>query len=292
MLFFLWRAKQVRAQWKQLLLGGFTILPGGLWIVRNLVSQGLIFSPDSYILSGWSIASNLANPYFYKFIPQHLYIVLGIIILAALVSVFKRSLRFNVISAFVLLVTFAFTPASAFFGSTQEPAQIAWRFAMALLAYILLLFIAILEPLIVNIYRWIANTNFVSILLALFILAFGSWCVWSQHDLLETHPEKAIVLHDQYRQSVGVDGYYSAYDYVQKNVRNSVVIIENGMPYYLFDPGFTNSITRSRPPDYFVWLQTQWIDAGGYPDSLNQPEWTNTWLLVYEDTQGRVYKRK
>jgi hypothetical protein len=292
MLFFLWRSRQLRAYRKQLLLGGFVILPGGFWIVRNLVAQGMLFSPGTLHLSAWSIASNLTNPYFFEYIPQHLYIVLGIIVLAALISVFKRSLRIDVIIVLVLLITFALTPASAFFGSTQERAQIAWRFALALLAYILLLLMALFEPVILPVYRWIARTNFVAIPLALFVLAFGSWCVWSQRDLLATYPKNEIVLHDQYRQSVGVDGYYSVYDYVQKNVRNSVVIIENGLPYYLYDPGFTNSVTRSRPADYIVYLQTPWINEGGYPETLDQPEWSQTWLLVYEDTQGRVYKRR
>jgi hypothetical protein len=292
MLFFLWRSRQLRNYWKQLLLGGFIILPGGLWAVRNLVAQGMIISPGSMHLSAWSIASNLTNPNFYKYIPQHLYIVLAIILLTALVSIFKRSLRFDVIAAFILLVTFALTPASAFFGSTEEPAQIAWRFALALLAYILLLLLALFEPLILLVYRWIARTNLVAIPLALLVLIFGIWCVWSQRDLMSTYPKNEIVLHDQYNHSVGVDGYYSAYDYVQKNVRNSIVIIENGLPFYLYDPGFTNSVTRSLPPDYIVYLQTAWIDKGGYPASLNQPEWSQKWLLVYEDSQGRVYKRK
>ncbi|MBO9369269.1 MAG: hypothetical protein J7555_11075 [Chloroflexi bacterium] len=292
MLFFLWRSRKLQAHRKQLLLSGFVILPGGLWIIRNLVVQGLLFSPGSMRLSTQSIASNLTNPYFYKYIPSHLYIVLAIIVLAALVSVFKRSLRYDVIVVLVLLITFALTPASAFSGSTQERAQIAWRFAMALLAYILVLLMALFEPVILPVYRWIARKNFVAIPLALLVLAFGSWCVWSQRDLLATYPENEIVLHDQYRQSVGVDGYHSAYDYVQKNVRNSVVIIENGLPYYLYDPEFTNSVTRSRPADYIVYLRTSWINEGGYPETLNQPEWSQTWLLVYEDAEGRVYKRR
>jgi hypothetical protein len=71
-----------------------------------------------------------------------------------------------------------------------------------------------------------------------------------------------------------------------------VVIIENGLPYYLNDAGFTNSVTRSRPADYIVFLKTAWINKGGYPGKLKQPAWAQTWNLVYEDTQGRVYQRK
>lgn len=291
-LFFLWRSRQLRTYWKQLLWSGFIISPGGLWIIRNLVAQGLLFDPASMHLSAWSIASNLTNPFFYEYIPQHLYIVLAIIVLTALVSVFKRSLRFDVFIVLVLLLTFAFTPATAFFGSTEERTQIAWRFALALLAYILLLLLILLEPAILPVYRWVTHKNVVAIPVALFVLTFGSWCVWSQRDLLETYPENEIVLHDPFRQSVGVDGYHSAYDYVQKNLRNSVVIIENGLPYYLYDPEFTNSVTRSRPADYVVYLQDPWTAEGGYPETLDQPEFSQTWLLVYEDAEGRLYQRR
>jgi hypothetical protein len=131
-----------------------------------------------------------------------------------------------------------------------------------------------------------------SIPLALFVLLFGGWCIWSQRDLLAAHPEVAIVLRDQYPQAVGISGYYSAYDYVQKNVHNSVVIIENGLPYYLYDRDFTNSITRTRPADYIVYLQTPWLGYGGYPAILDQPAWSQVWALVYQDSEGRVYKHK
>ena len=292
MLFFLWQAKQIRSFWKQLVWSAVIIAPGGLWIVRNLIMQGALFSSDSLTISAWSIASNLTNPYFYNYIPRLLYYVLGVIGVSIIVSVFKRSLRFDVLAAGILLITFAMTPATAFFGSTQEPAQIAWRFALALMAYILILLLALFEPIVVFVYRYISRRAVLLIPVVLLALAFGIWGDWSQRDLMETFPEKAIVLHDQYRKSVGVNGYYSAYDYVQNNVRNSVVIIENGLPYYLYDAGFTNSVTRSRPADYIVYLQTPWINKGGYPDMINQPKWSQTWQLVYEDTEGRVYKRK
>ena len=292
MLFFLWRSRQLQAYWKQILLAGFIILPGALWVFRNLVVQGSIISPGTMHISAWSIASNLTNPFFYQYIPQHLYILLAIIVLAAFVSIFRRSLRFDIILVLVLLITFALTPATAFFGSTQVRAQIDWRFAMALLAYIFLLLLAVFEPVILAVYRWIASKNYFAIPLALVILSFGSWCVWTQRDLMKTHPEYAFLLHDQFRQSVGVDGYHSAYDYVQKNVRNSVVNIENGLPYYLYDPGFTNTVTHSRPADYLVFLQDPWSAQGGYPAYIDQPGWTKTWQIIYEDAKGRVYKRR
>lgn len=292
MLFFLWRAKQLRSMVKQLLWSAVLMAPGGLWMVRNLIVQGSLFSADSLRISAWSISSNLTNPYFYNHIPRLLYLVLGVIAVSLLVSIFRRSLRFDVLAALVLLVSFAITPATAFFGSSEVPTQVAWRFSLALMAYLLILLLALFDPLILPVYRWIARRKLFAVPAALLVAALGVWALWDQRDLLESFPENGIVLQDQYRASVGVDGYYSAYDYVQQNVHDSVVIIENGLPYYLYDKALTNSVTRSRSADYIVYLQTPWINDGGYPDELSLPAWSQTWGLIYEDAEGRVYQRK
>ncbi len=83
-------------------------------------------------------------------------------------------------------------------------------------------------------------------------------------------------------------------DYVQKNVHNATVIVENGLPYYLYDENLTNTVTRSRDADYFVAFQTAWVKGrqAGYPAMISQPEFAQNWELVYEDSEGRVYKRK
>jgi len=286
------RAKQFRRQTKQLIVSGIIILPGILWAFRNIIAQGAIFSQDGLIISGWSIASNLFNPFFYKYIPQHLYYILGIILVSIVVSIFRPSLRMPCLTALVLLAAFAITPASAFLGTTEEPAQIAWRFALALLAYILLLLLALFEPIIVRVYHWMAKRRFLSVPLGLAVLIFSCREIWLQRDLMSSYPENERVLNDQYPAPVGTGGYYSAYAYVQRNVHDSVVNIENGLPYYLFDPEFTNSVTRSRPADFVVYLQTPWLGEVTYPETLNQPQWLEAWQLVYEDSQGRVYQRR
>jgi hypothetical protein len=111
---------------------------------------------------------------------------------------------------------------------------------------------------------------------------------------LEPVPGGDLVLRDQFKSSVGLNGYFSAYDYVQKNVHNSIVIVENGLPYYLYDNNLTNSVTRSHDADYFVAFKTAWT-AGrkeGFPEMISDPNWDQTWQLVYQDPEGRVYKRK
>jgi hypothetical protein len=288
----LWRSKQIRRSVGLLILSGVLMLPGVLWIVRNLVAQGTVFSPEALAISDWSIASNLVNPFFYQNIPQHLYYILGIIMFAGLVSIYKRLLRLPVLVIVILLVSFAVTPASAFFGTTQERAQLEWRFALPLLAYLFILLLALIEPLVLPVYGWIARRRLFALPLALLVLAAAGWTVWTQRDLLGTYPENAVVLHDDNPSPVGVDGYTSAYDYVQRNISHSVVTVENGLPYYLYDPAFTNSVTRSRPADIVVYMQTSSVEETGYPASLDEPAWQDAWQLVYEDPQGRVYRRR
>ncbi len=290
--FYLWRSGKTRQYSRQIILGALAMSPAVLWMLRNMIIQGRLIGEQALLISKWSIASNLTNPFLYNNSPNQFYGVIAVIVISTIISIFRPALRHYCLISFILFITFILTPASAFFGSTQQLTQFEWRFAIGLLAYIFLLFMVILEPLILSIYGRVIKRAWLAIPLALAVLVLSAWIIWTQRDLLSTNPEKAIVLRDQYTASVGVDGYYSSYDYVRKNVHDSVVIVENGLPFYLYDAALTNSVTRSRPADYLVYLQTPWLGEGGYPDMLSQPEWSQNWQIVYEDPEGRVYQRK
>ncbi len=292
MLFFLLRAKRFRAYLMQLILCLVPIIPGVLWVVRNLIVQGAMISDSVMQLSARSIAGSLTNPNFYHYIPQHLFIVVGILCIGLIVSIFKPRLRFEILSSVILLVTFALSPASVLAEAAGQPLQVAWRFGMALLVYVLLLLLMFFEPLILPIYKGLRRRTVLMGLAAACVVLFTGWGVWSQRELLVTHPENAIVLRDPFRLPVGVDGYFSAYDYVQQNIHDSIVIVENGLPYYLYDEDFTNSVTRSQPADYIVYIRDTSPGNSGYPATLEQTDWLATWDLVYRDTEGRVYRRR
>ena len=133
-----------------------------------------------------------------------------------------------------------------------------------------------------------------SILAAFMVLLFSLASVYLHRELFETNTRGDLVLRDQFKESVGVNGYWSAYEYVQQNVHNATVIVENGLPYYLYDEKFTNSVTRSHDADYFVAFKTAWNSGKKeeFPEMILAPEWEETWQLIYEDGQGRVYQRK
>jgi hypothetical protein len=294
MVFFIFTAKSGQLKnLKNTLVAGFLLMiPGGLWIVRNYLVQGAMFSPEVLKLSEWSIASNLFNPNFYQFIPQHLFFALGLLMLAALFSIRGVTRWLDVIFGLAFLLTFILSPASGFFGSTLERTQVAWRFSVAFLILLYILLMEILDHFASRPLEKILTKKGARWILPMLAILFCAWGIWSQRDLLSTDSKRIILLRDQFDHPVGTNGYFSAYDFIQKNVRNATVIVENGLPFFLYDPGFTNSVTRSKPADYIVFIKFPDKDFNAFASQIGTVKWDKEWLIVYEDSQGRVYKRK
>ncbi len=290
-----WSRRQQERRWstEKVFLPVLLALPGLWWIVRNLLAQGQIFTGGAMELQEWSIAANLLKPGFYLNVPQDLERVCLIFALSVVLALILRHLGWAMVVTFaVLMAGFAFTPASAYFGSIGERPEIAWRFGVAALAFAFLLPLAWFAPWLRRVYAWASRRTILQAGITLIVVAFSGWFLWVGRTVISYRPANAIVLEDQFREPVGVNGYHSAYDYIHRNVRNSVVWVENGLPFYVYGPGFTNSTTRTRKSDYLVVFQTPW--SGGiasYPDYLSDPGWQAGWRMVYEDSQGRVYHR-
>jgi len=277
------------------LISSSLMIPGVIWILRNLVLNGKIFSDYVLEASKWSIASNVTNPYFYKYIPKNFYLIIGLVLMMVLISIKKfPQYRWQAGILLLLVIGFIFTPVTAFFLRTDIPAVINWRFGQAMLAYVFIVLLLLANELVERInfngkIRKLAGNVYMPFLL---LVALG--VIWSQAWVLERKPENVIILRDQFRESVGVDGYYSAYDYVQKNVRNSTVWVENGLPYYVYGAEYTNTVSRKKSANYIVVIKTDWFGEGGLdlPSYFNPEEWQNYYLVVYEDPQGIVFALK
>ena len=283
----------IRINWRTFLFSGLTMLTGLLWIPRNLIGQGSLFSPGVMEVQSWSIAANLNNPFFYNYIPRNLIVLAAVLLLFIALTAVKRPhrLSWTLAAAFaVLFVSFVFTPATAFFVHRDVPTQVAWRFAVALLGFAYLALLIIISPLIEKMYAWVSAKRLPRLAALLIIAALTFSVVWFQRDLLSAAPDNARLLRDPYQETVGVDGYHSAYDYAQQNIHDSVVWVENGLPYYAYDKTFTNTTTRMQKAQYVIVLKSE--DQEDFPDQIYTDEWEANWHTIYEDPQGRVYVRK
>ncbi|MCD4672526.1 MAG: hypothetical protein K8R77_07680 [Anaerolineaceae bacterium] len=283
----------IRINWQALLFGGLTMLGGLLWLPRNLIGQKQLFSPGVMEIQSWSIAANLNNPFFYNYIPRNLLVLSGLVGLFVLLTILRRlrRLSWSLAAAFaVLYVSFLFTPATAFFIHRDVPTQVAWRFAVALLGFSYLALLTVLSPLLEKAYAWVASKSLPRLAAVIVIFALSFSVVWFERDLLPAAPENARLLRDPYEETVGVDGCHSAYDYAQQNIHDSVVWVENGLPYYAYDKTFSNTTTRSEKARYVIVLKSEGEEQ--FPEQVYTPEWATLWQLRYEDSRGRVYQRK
>ena len=270
--------------------------PGLLWILRNLIATKAIFSSDFARLQSRSIASNLTNPYFYNHIEVAVFILISIMVIAIAMILWRTRMSWTLVATYlILIISFSIGGPTAFVGSTQEPSLISWRFGVNLLAYAFLLLLVFFDPIMNWIYQWILSHLFLKITCIALVITICGVITWQEHSVLRYNPQGIRTLQDQFYENVGAQGYYSAYDYVRKNIRNSIIFVENGLPYYVYGPEFTNSVSRQESADYLVVFQTDWSSSDysvlGYSDLYETQDWNSNWTLIYQDSQGRVYQR-
>ncbi len=271
------------------------ILPGLLWILRNVIAQDMIFSSAALKLQDQSILNNLMNPNLFSNIPFAMIATLGVLIWSFCMAIYrKRSIWAFSIVFLILFISFIATPASGFVHPADVKPYFSWRFGIALLTFLFIAIVVEFEPWLVKIYKQMFSSPKTNLIFLSIIGCLALLIVWERRSYFLPTLSNLNVLEDQYSESVGVDGYNSPFDYLHKNVRNSVVRIENGLPFYLYGPEFTNSISLLKPADYIVILRTAWQKGKeeNYPPKLETASWNDEWSILYEDNEGRVYQHK
>ncbi len=274
------------------------ILPGGMWIVRNLLIIHTIFPEGVWVMNQWSIANNLTNPFFYAHLPRNFIFLLGVLALALVSFAWRRRPGWRVMLSFVLLlVAFIFTPESGFQKTTQEPTRVAWRLGVALVVYELVVLGVIFEGAIQRGLDWLRGRRAAWIGLVGLALLGSLGVVWGSRGQLVLNPENDIVLRDEFREAVGVDGYHSPYDFVQRNIHNSIVEINGGVFYYIYGPGYSNRPTKGQYPlgraNMLPQLDPQYYVVIPHGDAFpTSPAWDAKWKLIYQDAQGLVFERR
>jgi len=292
-----WR-EQRRPPWQEMALAAAFIIPGGLWAVRNLFLIGTIFPEGVWVMNEWSMANNLTNPFFYQYLPRNLIFLMGMLGAAWLFTLWKGVPGWRISLAFLILfVAFLFTPESGFQKTTQEPTRTAWRLGIALVGYEVVVILTLLSGPANQALRWAGGRGpgRAGLAGAAVLLALG--LVWNVRGRLALIPANEIVLRDEFRQSVGVDGYHSAYDFVQRNIRNGVIEITGGVFYYMYGPGYTNTPTKLQYPlgraDRVAHPEPEYQVIIPHGDPFDpSAEWLDRWKLIYQDAEGLVFIRR
>jgi hypothetical protein len=171
------------------------------------------------------------------------------------------------------------------------PTQVSWRFAETLLVFVFIyLLLLMTQPMAASI-KNVRSKPWLQMGFSLLVILISGWLLIDQSDKMLWKAENGIVLQDQFIQPVGNNGYRSAYDFVQHNVRNSVIWVENGLPFFIYGPGFTNTISRKTNPDYLVVIHTNWFGGGQVfvPSNMSKADLLKNFKVVYQDDQGSVY---
>ena len=163
----------------------------------------------------------------------------------------------------------------------------------------------LLDPLWDILFSIISKDKWRQGFISLAIIVFTVFSINKFKAFFSIEVERAIILKDQFSEPVGVDGYYSAYDYIQKNIRNSVIQIENGLPYYVYGPGYTNTPTKSQYPlgspelvpqsipDYFLIFKDNWWgkDDTSYTKLISNMSNSEDWIYLYQDPKAVLFQR-
>jgi len=284
--------------WVRIFLSAVLIIPGLLWTFRNYKLLGQLFPESTMSLQAKSIFS-LFMQLIENGIPLSGKIVLILItITIILLFVQKKFTRIPLIILSSLLLIFIFTPASANLSEENTFVVIQWRFGLALLGYLLILLLYVSESVILKVYHFILDSRIFFWITILLVFSFTFGLTFERRDLLKLYPQKQAVIQNYFSEPVGSSGYYSAYDYINKNFHGAKIRIDNGLPFYAYGKEFENFPTVAPYPLWSDSLASIKIDTylifkdenHPYPDYLGSKEFLTNWVIVYEDEVSRIYR--
>lgn len=127
------------------------MFPGGLWVIRNYLMLGELFTSEISSFFQTTIVSNLDNPTLYNSSgTQSLAYGIVMILFSMIVSLFHPRLRWQMSgTVLVIALTFAVTPLSAFLTvNNLDYLDVQWRFVLHGLVVLSVIGIVIVSPLI------------------------------------------------------------------------------------------------------------------------------------------------
>lgn len=268
---------------------------GGLWVIRNYVMMGEVFTSEISSFFQTTIAANFDNPVLYSsgYHSQSLLIGAITVLVLSIVSLFKTKLGWQTAGLLLVMAgTFIITPLGAFLTiNNLDYMAVQWRFVLfGILMCVVLIFVFAM-PIVMQVYTWLADqfsiVAIVALLLGMIVLLSGLGI----DDLFNYDASRLEQFYDPTEQE------NSIYDAIE-TLSEGTLYIEGleWLPIMLRHPDM--HITELRYPlgrsDLYPDESLDYIVQGS-PVLNNVPNIPafnpDEWQIIYDDSTGRIYQR-
>lgn len=277
------------------------MVPCGLWVIRNMLVMGRPYSPEISGLFSTTWLANLTNPTLYTDGAESVGIILTSFIAIASILAPLVLKRIHAEYTFLLAMFWLgilITPLGVFHTLVLFPVRVEYRYMLNawLLLYVLLIVLA--EPFLQKILNWLNNAPWrvYGMRTATVVGTIGILLILNVTDFFTINEDHLANLQAPEHAVVGVDGYASVYDYVQREIHDAVLYYDDYGPFYAYDTEFSNHLINAiYPLGMTGFLDLPQMDciyhrnyaerSNAAPDVSSDPEWR----LLYDDGLGRVY---
>ena len=271
------------------------MFPGGLWVIRNYLVLGNLFTWEVDTFFQTSIFANLDNPALYNSPRTYsLYNAAGLIVVAIIASILHKQLKWQMAgTVLVIALTFAITPLSAFLTINDlDYLDVQWRFVMHGIVMLWVIAIVIMSPLIRWIYDRVVSQKALRylasglVILAIPVLFIGI----GVDDLFSYDANQWEKMDDPTLQD------NSIYDALE-TLDQGTIYVENvaWLSLLIRNPGL--NITELRYPlgqaDVYPVPEIDYIAfVARYSDEPSSLIYNaEDWELIFEDKTGQIYRR-
>ncbi len=271
----------------------FVMFPGGLWVIRNYLILGEVFTSEIASFFGTTIILNLDNPSLYsswQSIDLLFHLVLATIL--GMSSLFYKRLSWQMLGLVIVIsITFMVTPLAAFLTTNNlDYLDVQWRFVLHGLLLLGIILVVIIAPLIHRMYAWVSQHYIVSIgmslglisasVLLLYVIGFDDLFTYDaglwEHVVDPTLQDDSI--YDELAQLGASTVYIENLTWFSPMLRNeNLILTELRYPLgrseiYPFPDIEYIAIGRQSEPTTVIYQQYQWD-------------------IIFEDDTGIIYQR-
>lgn len=274
-------------------LSALIIAPAGLWLVRNWLLMGSVFSPEIASFFGGSIAANLGNPLLYSAGDETLaFLLVNAGVVGALVLLMVLPGWSWRVAALLLVcwLTFFVTPLSAFHTPQSTTPHIEWRYTLHTVIFLLLLALVLLQTPLHHLYRWVVARRTLYRLGIAGLLLVCTLLLW-RFDL----PARL----NKPPQLYAPDANEPLYRFVRENTQGTV-FYAGFQPFYLyaadysqrFTPGAVHPLGAADAVAHPTWDEIDYAVLTEQRYQATVARWQQGWQPIYADAQGRVFRRQ